>query len=85
MELCVQYVAKDVINESLQWSQTGRWPKISKHFHMAPNRIIAHYYGPLEGRQHHAGLLWESWVENDMHQNMTSPNNEAYCVNGDPA
>lgn len=52
---------------------------------MAPNGIIAHFYGPVEGRRHDAGLLRESGVEIDMHRHMTTPNNEVYCVYGDPA
>lgn len=35
--------------------------------------------------RHDAGMLRESGVEIDMHRNMTTPNNEVYCVYGDPA
>lgn len=52
---------------------------------MAPNGISAHFYGPVEGRRHDASLLRERGVEIDMSRHMTSPNNEVYCVCGDPA
>jgi hypothetical protein len=51
---------------------------------MTPNGLIGHFYGPVEGRRHDAGMLRESGVENEMYRNMTRPN-DVYCVYGDPA
>lgn len=52
---------------------------------MAPNGTIAHFYGPVEETRHDPGLLRESGVEIDIHRHMTTPNNEVYCLYGDPA
>ncbi|KAK3087535.1 hypothetical protein FSP39_007238 [Pinctada imbricata] len=52
---------------------------------MAPNGIIAHFYGPIEGRRHDAGMLRESGVETEMQHMMNRPNNDVFCVYGDPA
>ncbi|XP_067676193.1 uncharacterized protein [Haliotis asinina] len=51
---------------------------------VTPNGMIAHLYGPIEGRRHDAGMLRESDVEKDMSENMTFRNN-VFCVYGDPA
>jgi hypothetical protein len=47
--------------------------------------MIAHLFGPVEGRRHDAGMLRESRIEHQMYQHMTKPNNDVYSVYGDPA
>jgi hypothetical protein len=52
-----------------------------KYSYLLDTLNIAHFYGPVEGRRHHARtrMLRESGVEIDMRSNMTI-NNEPYCV-----
>lgn len=50
-----------------------------------PDGMIAHMFGPIEGRRHDAGLLRESGVEQQMQHHMTKANGEVYSVYGDPA
>ena len=60
---------------------------ISLHFVQAvsmPNGLIAHIFGPVQGRQHDAFILSESGLLNELCQ-FTRPNGEPYIVYGDPA
>ncbi|KAK3105969.1 hypothetical protein FSP39_009829 [Pinctada imbricata] len=52
---------------------------------VTPNGMIAHLFGPIEGRRHVAGMLRESGIETQMQRYMTTQNNEVYSVYGDPA
>ncbi|XP_062571196.1 uncharacterized protein LOC134233231 [Saccostrea cucullata] len=50
-----------------------------------PDGMIAHLFGPIEGRRHDAGMLRESDVEHQLQQYMTKANNDVYSLYGDPA
>ena len=49
-----------------------------------PNGLIAHMFGPLEGRWHNAFMLSVSGLPNKL-QILTQPNGEPYVLYGDPA
>ncbi|KAM7436750.1 hypothetical protein ABFA07_013482 [Porites harrisoni] len=51
---------------------------------MAPNGIIAHLFGPIEGRRHDAFMLGESNLL-PLLERMVKPNGDPYVVYGDPA
>lgn len=51
---------------------------------MAPNGIIAHLFGPIEGRRHDAFMLGESNLLSLL-ERMVKPNGDPYVVYGDPA
>ena len=51
---------------------------------MAPNGIIAHLFGPIEGRRHGAFMLGESNLL-PLLERMVKPNGDPYVVYGDPA
>ena len=50
----------------------------------APNGLIAHLFGPIEGRRHDAFMLGESGL-NHILQRFRKPNGEPYIIYGDPA
>jgi len=52
---------------------------------VAPNGLIANFYGPLEGSRHDSYLLAQSGVLQQLEQHSFRPNGEALCVYGDPA
>lgn len=50
----------------------------------APNGLISHQFGPLEGRRHDAFMLGESGLIHIL-QRFRKPNGEPYIIYGDPA
>ena len=50
----------------------------------APNGLIAHLFGPIEGRRHDAFMLGESGL-NHILQRFWKPDEEPYIIYGDPA
>ena len=81
----VRPICRPKLNQRVVYSGHKRVHGLKFQSIMAPNGLFAHFYGPIEGRRHDAGMLRESGVENDMRLHMTRPNNETYCVYGDPA
>ncbi|CAH3188639.1 unnamed protein product, partial [Porites evermanni] len=55
-----------------------------RHSVMAPNGLIAHLYGPLEGKRHDAFMLGVSGLLPQL-ERITKPDGEPYVVYGDPA
>ncbi|XP_071946235.1 uncharacterized protein [Antedon mediterranea] len=51
----------------------------------APNGLIAHLYGPVEGRRHDAFLLRESGLLTELEARSHDPQGNVLCVYGDPA
>ena len=49
-----------------------------------PNGLIAHLYGPLEGRRHDAFMLSESGLQLKLRP-LNAPNGDPYVLYGDPA
>ena len=52
---------------------------------VAPNGLIAHLYGLVEGRRHDSGMLADSNLLHNLQQHCNSPNGQPLCVNGDMA
>ncbi|KXJ10650.1 hypothetical protein AC249_AIPGENE23915 [Exaiptasia diaphana] len=50
----------------------------------APNGLIAHLFGPIEGKRHDAFMLGVSDLQQQL-QRITKPNGDPYVVYGDPA
>ena len=50
----------------------------------APNGLIAHMFGPIEGRRHDAFMLGVSGLSDKL-QRFRKPNGEPYVIYGDPA
>lgn len=50
-----------------------------------PNGLIAHLFGPVEGRRHDAGILRDSHLLGELEGQAFSPTGEAMCLYGDPA
>ena len=50
----------------------------------APNRLIAHMYGPIAGRWHDAYMLRVRGLENKL-ATITKPDSSPYTIYGDPA
>lgn len=51
---------------------------------MAPNGLIAHLFGPIEGRRHDAFILGVSGLLPQL-ERINKPDGEPYVVYGDPA
>ena len=49
-----------------------------------PNGLIAHMFGPIEGRRHAAFILSASGLPNKL-RSISRPNGEPYVLYGDPA
>ncbi|XP_046860971.1 uncharacterized protein LOC124454210 [Xenia sp. Carnegie-2017] len=50
-----------------------------------PNGLIAHIFGPVEGKKHDAGMLADSNFLQDLEQNAFSVDGRPLCIYGDPA
>ena len=50
----------------------------------APNGLIAHMFGPIEGRRHDAFMLAESHLTEKL-ERLNQQNGKHYIVYGDPA
>lgn len=48
-----------------------------------PNGLIAHLFGPIEGRRHDAFMLGESGLQDKL-KYITKPNGEPFVIYGDP-
>ena len=51
---------------------------------VAPNGLIAHMFGPIEGRRHDAFMLGASGLAQKLHR-FNRPNGQPYVIYGDPA
>lgn len=51
---------------------------------MCPNGLIAHMFGPIEGRRHDAFMLGVSGLPAKL-QRLVKPNGQPYVIYGDPA
>lgn len=52
---------------------------------VAPNGIICHLFGPLEGRRHDAFMLAESGVLEKLEHRLNKANGDPFVIYGDPA
>ena len=52
---------------------------------IAPNGLIANFYGPLEGSRHDSYLLAKSGLLNSLDQHSFAPDGSPLCIYGDPA
>jgi hypothetical protein len=52
---------------------------------VTPDGLIAHLYGPIEGRRHDSGILRESSLLEVLRRMPSPPGGGQYCVYGDPA
>lgn len=51
----------------------------------APDGLITHLYGPVEGCRHDAGVLQESRLLHQLQQHLVLPGGEIHSLYGDPA
>ena len=51
---------------------------------IAPNGLIANFYGPLEGSRHDSYLLAKSGLLNSLDQHSFAPDGSPLCIYGDP-
>lgn len=52
---------------------------------VTPDGLIAHLYGPIEGRRHDSGILRESNLMHSLQNLPSRPAGGQYCLYGDPA
>lgn len=62
------------------------YPLLSNHFQsvVAPNGLVAHMFGPIEGRRHDAFMLGASGLSRKLGR-FVQPNGQPYVLCGDPA
>ena len=51
---------------------------------IAPNGLIVHFFGPIEGRRHDSALYYLSGID-DLIKDISSTNGETMCIFGDSA
>ncbi|CAH3163303.1 unnamed protein product, partial [Porites lobata] len=79
-----QQIARPLRNQQIMFSGHKRIHCIKFQSVMAPNGLIAHLYGPLEGKRHDAFMLGVSGLLPQL-ERITKPDGEPYVVYGDPA
>ena len=52
---------------------------------VAPSGLIAHFYGPVEGRRHDSAMLAMSGLLAQLEECYFSPAGQPLCITGDPA
>lgn len=52
---------------------------------VAPNGLVANFFGPIEGRRHDSGMLRESGLMAQLQTFMNQPDGTPYSLYGDPA
>ena len=73
MELCAQFVGQKEMKELSIMGTKGSMP-LKYQSMVAPNGLIAHFYGPVEGRRHDSGMLAMSGLLSQLEQHSFSPN-----------
>ena len=81
----VRPICRPQTNQKLVYNGHKRVHGLKFQSIAVPNGLIAHLYGPIEGRRHDAGMLRESRVLTQMQRHMTAPNGRLFSVYGDPA
>ncbi|XP_031554794.1 uncharacterized protein LOC116291725 [Actinia tenebrosa] len=77
-------IARPTANQRIMYSGHKRTHCLKFQSVQAPNGLIAHMYGPIEGRRHDAFMLGESGLLNKL-QRFQKPSGEPYVIYGDPA
>ena len=78
-------IARPVRYQSVMYSGHKRFVLIScLQSVTAPNGLIAHMYGPIDGRRHDAYMLQESGLQAKL-ATITKPDGSPFVIYGDPA
>lgn len=77
-------IARPIRNQRIMFSGHKRVHCLKFQSVVAPNGLIAHMFGPIEGRRHDAFMLGVSGLTDKLSRFQT-PTGEPYVVYGDPA
>lgn len=77
-------IARPIRNQRIMFSGHKRVHCLKFQSVAAPNGLIAHMFGPIEGRRHDAFMLGVSGLTDKLSRFQT-PTGEPYVVYGDPA
>ncbi|KAK3734504.1 hypothetical protein QZH41_010192 [Actinostola sp. cb2023] len=77
-------IARPIYNQRIMFSGHKRIHCLKFQSVQAPNGLIAHMFGPIEGRRHDAFMLGMSDLLPEL-QRLVKPNGEPYVLYGDPA
>ena len=78
-------IPRPVEGQMLFYSGHKRMHALKFQSVMTPFGIIAHLFGPLEGRRHDAAMLQESGLLALVEQHMQQPGGTYWVLYGDPA
>ena len=78
-------ISKPINGQRLFYSGHKRIHALKFQSVMTPFGIIAHLFGPVEGRRRDASMLEESGLLAQIEQHMCRPNGDPYVIYGDPA
>ncbi|KXJ13842.1 protein ALP1-like isoform X2 [Exaiptasia diaphana] len=77
-------IARPIRSQRIMYSGHKRVHCLKFQSVQAPNGLIAHLFGPIEGRRHDAFMLGESGLADKLRP-LQRPNGEPYVIYGDPA
>lgn len=80
----VRPIARPSWKQRIMFSGDKRVHCIKLQSVVAPNGLIAHMFGPIEGRRHDAFMLGASGLAQKLQQ-FKQPNGQPYVIYGDPA
>ncbi|KAK3735527.1 hypothetical protein QZH41_010030, partial [Actinostola sp. cb2023] len=78
-------IVRPIHNQRIMFSGHKRTHCLKFQSVVAPNGMICHLFGPIEGRRHDAFMLTVSGLLQKLEQNMNKPNGDPYVIYGDPA
>ena len=81
----VRPICRPSRNQRLVYNGHKRVHAIKFQSVVTPNGLIAHLFGPVEGRRHDSGLLAMSGLLDQLEQHSFSQDRHPLCIYGDPA
>lgn len=81
----VRQICRPGQNQQVMYNGHKRIHALKYQSVTAPNGLIAHLYGPVEGRRHDAYMLRESGLLDELEARSHDPQGNVLCIYGDPA
>ena len=81
----VRAICRPKVNQRVVYNGHKRVHSLKFQSVVAPNGLIAKFFGPVEGRRHDAAMLVTSGQLDEVQEHSYAPNGDALCIYGDPA
>ena len=85
IDVTARSICRPIAHQRLCFSGHKRVHALKFQSVMCPDGILAHMFGPIEGRRHDAGMLQLSGLLPEMQAHMRRNHQEVYSLYGDPA